>query len=213
MPVPHGLPSPARWRTIWHTLGAREAADEALYHEIIACHQDPARHYHTTTHLGEMFALWPLVERLAHHPAEVELAIWFHDAIYEPLAADNERRSAAWAAGAMRAAGLDEEAVERVKALILATRHATEPDTVDEQVLLDLDLAILGAPPERFDAYEHQVRAEFASVPVTVFRERRREILEGFLARPAIYHTRPMFAAREAQARLNLARSIEHLSR
>lgn len=213
MPVPHGLPSPARWRTVWHALGAREPADEALYHELVARYGDGARHYHTTTHLAEMFALWPALERLARHPAEVELATWFHDAVYEPLAADNEARSAEWAAAAMRDAGIGDDAVARVRALILATRHDAEPRTPDEEVLVDLDLAILGAPPERFDAYEHQVRAEYAMVPVTLFRDRRRAILAGFLARPAIYRTAPMREAREAQARANLRRSIEQLSR
>src|SRR5690606_29112480 len=140
--------------------------DADLYHRLIASYQEPARHYHTTTHLEEMFALWPAVEHLARHPAEVELAIWFHDAIHVPLRSDNEALSAAWASSALRDGGADEDVAARVAGLILATRHDAEPVATDEQVLVDLDLAILGAPPQRFDEYERQVRAEFAMVPV-----------------------------------------------
>jgi predicted metal-dependent HD superfamily phosphohydrolase len=207
----HGLPPPARWRTLWRALHAR--SDDELYHELIARHQEPARHYHTTQHLEEMFALWPVVERLARHPAEVEVAIWFHDAVYEPLRGDNEPRSADWASSALAKGGSPGDVAARVAALIHATRHDAVPAAGDEQVLVDLDLAILGASPERFDEYEHQVRAEFAFVPVTLFRAKRRKVLERFLARPVIYHTAPMHETRERQARENLERSIGVLSR
>lgn len=211
MPVTQGLPPPARWRALWRAVGAQ--ADETLYHELVARHEEPARHYHTVRHLEEMFALWPAVERLARHPAEVELAIWFHDAIYHPMRGGNEARSAEWASAALLSAGASEKVAERVSRLVLATRHDAEPAPGDEQVLVDLDLAILGAPPSRFDEYERQVRAEFALVPVFLFREKRRRILESFLARPAIYHTAPIHDAREAQARENLVRSIDQLAR
>jgi predicted metal-dependent HD superfamily phosphohydrolase len=133
--------------------------------------------------------------------------------VYEPGATDNEARSAQWARSALGAAGCRPSAAERVHDLVLATRHDAPVTEPDAQLLVDLDLAILGAPPERFDEYEHQVRAEFAMVPVQLFRERRREILEGFLARERIYRTAPMHAAREQVARANLRRSIAALSR
>jgi predicted metal-dependent HD superfamily phosphohydrolase len=160
-----------------------------------------------------MFALWPALERLARHPAEVEMAIWFHDAVHDPLRQDNEERSAAWAASSLAARGAHEDVVARVTALVLATKHRAEPPDGDAVILVDLDLAILGAAPERFDEYERQVRAEYAVVPVTLFRRERQRVLEEFIARPAIYGTAPMHDAREAQARENLARSIAQLSR
>lgn len=206
----HGLPPPARWLTLWRALRAR--GDDDLYHQLVACYEEPARHYHTTTHLEEMFSLWPAVERLARHPAEVELAIWFHDAIYVPLRNDNEVLSAEWASSSLIAAGAHDEVAARVSGLILATRHDAEPSAGDQQVLVDLDLAILGASPQRFDEYERQVRAEFAMVPVPLFRTTRRGILETFLARPVIYHAAPIHDARERQARENLARSVARLS-
>ncbi len=207
-----GLPSPARWRATWRALGAG-SSDAPLYDELIARYQAPPRHYHTTQHLAEMFELWPGLAHLARHAAEVELAIWFHDAVYDPAAGDNEARSARWARTALEAAGCDPDAARRVHDLVLATKHDAEPSDDDARILVDLDLAILGAPPDRFDEYEHQIRAEYAMVPVEAFRQGRRAILATFLAREHIFHTTPMRTAREQRARTNLARSIEALSR
>ncbi len=71
----------------------------------------------------------------------------------------------------------------------MTTCHDALPETVDEQVLVDIDLSILGADAARFDEYEVQVRAEYRWVPDFVFRPKRREVLEEFLARPTLYST------------------------
>ena len=148
----------------------------------------------------------------ANHPDEIELALWFHDAIYEIRAPDNELKSADWAGSAVLAAGGSEAAAQRVHALVLVTRHDSPPQTPDQEILLDVDLAILGAPPAVFGAYEAQVRAEYSMVPAPDFRSNRRRILQGFLARPRIFHT-PGFNTRlEAQARANLQRSVAALA-
>lgn len=207
----HGFPPSARWRALWKALGA--VGDDALYHELLARYNEPHRHYHTTRHLEEIFALLPSVESLARHAAEVEVALLFHDAVYEPLRQDNEARSAEWAVTTLEAGGAARDVASRVSDLIMATRHDVRPAEGDEEVVVDLDLAILGAPPERFDEYEHEVRAEFAVVPVLVFRKGRRNILQSFLDRPRIYHTAPLYRTRERQARENLERSIGKLSR
>ena len=136
------------------------------------------------------------------------LALWFHDAIYDVHAHDNEARSADWARSAMLAAGAQAEAAERVHALVMATRHDAVPEGRDAELLIDIDLSILGAERERFDEYERQVHAEYALVPAEVRLPRRRAILQRFLAREAIYATPRMHALLEARARANLARSI-----
>ena len=87
------------------------------------------------------------------------------------------------------------QAGERVRALILATKHDAQPTGSDAQLLVDIDLAILGAAPERFDEYERQVQVEYSWVPEEAFRKARVGILEQFLERPAIYST-DAFASR-----------------
>jgi predicted metal-dependent HD superfamily phosphohydrolase len=200
------MPSPERWLAMWHALGGQPPRQ--LYDQVVERYSEPHRHYHSARHLDECFSHFREIGQLAAHPAEVELALWFHDAIYEPRRHDNEERSADWARASALAAGVPAPSADRVHALIMVTRHDALPESVDEQVLVDIDLSILGAPPARFDEYEREVRAEYAWVPELLFRAKRKEILQAFLDRAAIYHTAPMRERLEAQARANLARSL-----
>lgn len=197
-----------RWNASWQGLAQAPAG---LYEELAAAYAEPQRHYHTAQHLDECFAHFDAIGPLAAHPAEVALALWFHDAIYDPKRQDNEEKSAEWARRAVLAAGGAPEAAARVHALVMATRHAAVPRGRDEEVLVDIDLSILGAPPGRFDEYERQVRAEYAWVPEFLFRRKRRQILAEFLARASIFATAPLRERIEAQARANLERSIGRL--
>jgi predicted metal-dependent HD superfamily phosphohydrolase len=198
------------WRRAWRELAAG-GDGLALRDGLLEAWIGPSRHYHTLRHLHDCLALLEPVRETARHPAEVEIALWFHDAIYDPRAADNEQRSADWAAKALSDAGVDPQATARVHALVMATRHAAEADGTDQELLVDIDLAILGAGRERFDEYEVEVREEYAWVPGPVFRHKRKQILAGFLARPRLYST-PQFAERfEASARENLAHSLASL--
>jgi predicted metal-dependent HD superfamily phosphohydrolase len=171
-------------------------------------HNEPHRKYHTVQHLSECLAAFEQVSQLAVHPAVVEMALWFHDAIYEVKRSDNEERSAQWATAELRAAGVATEAAELVASLVLATRHTSVPATPDEQVLVDIDLAILGASEQRFAEYERQIRDEYAFVPGFLFRRKRRAILQSFLQRPHIYSTAHFHAALEQAARSNLQRAV-----
>lgn len=203
--------SPQRWQAIWHALGAR-AVDPTLLGALLARYDEPHRHYHARAHLEACLRHFDTLAAHATHPALVEMALWFHDAIYDIGATDNEARSADWARAALLAAGVDAASAERVHMLVMLTRHDQPPEDDDGRVLLDADLSILGARPEVFEAYEEQIRREFAQVPRDAFRARRRRVLQGFLDRPAIYHTPPFRGEREAQARRNLARSIAQLA-
>jgi predicted metal-dependent HD superfamily phosphohydrolase len=200
------MPSLERWRELWRQLHGN--AEPKLYNELVSRYREPHRRYHTTRHLDECFEKLDEGRGLARHPAEVELALWFHDAIYDTRRQDNEQQSADWARTSAGHAGISSEAAERVHALIMTTRHEALPSGADAELLVDVDLSILGAAPERFDEYERQVREEYSWVPDFVFRRKRAQILRGFLARPAIFST-PHFRGRyERQARANLERSL-----
>ncbi len=94
----------------------------------------------------------------------------------------------------------------------MATRHSEVPRTPDAKLLVDIDLAILGAEPLRFAEYERQIRDEYGFVPEAVFRDKRAVILRGFLERPALFAT-PAYAERfDLPARANLARAIATLA-
>ena len=199
-----------RWLALWERLG-RAVPDESLHHDLLACYSEPHRKYHTVQHLDECFERLSEVTEEATHLGEVELALWFHDAIYDTKRQDNEERSADWARSTVLAAGLPTSAAERVHALIMATRHDAVPAGTDERILVDVDLSILGAMPGRFAEYENQVREEYSWVPAIVFRSKRRAILEQFLKRPTIFSTQKFIQGYEPQARRNLEQSIRQL--
>ena len=109
---------------------------------------------------------------LARHPGEVALALWFHDAIYDTIATTTRRRARTGPARVVGGGAADGVA-DRVHALIMATRHSQTPATPDARLLVDIDLAILGAAPARFDEYERQIRDEYGFVPEALFRAKR----------------------------------------
>lgn len=210
----NGPVAPNPWdglQRAWAALGARDGGP--VQAELLARYAEPHRAYHSRQHLHECLALFAEFASLAVHPAEVEVALWFHDAVYDVHRHDNEAQSADWARSALLAAGAPADAAGRVAALVLATRHSMAPATPDEQLLVDIDLAILGAAPARFAEYEAQIRVEYAFVPQEVFNEKRGAILASFLARPQLYGTPALRARLEASARANLQAALSALSR
>jgi predicted metal-dependent HD superfamily phosphohydrolase len=204
------MPGLVQWQQMWTRFGVPEP-DRHLFDQLIARYSEPHRKYHTPQHLDECFTKFEELRTEAEHPEEVELALWFHDAIYDTKRQDNEEKSAQWARASASAANLSPAVAERICTLIMATRHNALPGSTDEKVLVDVDLSILGAAAGRFDEYENQVRDEYAWVPGIVFHAKRREILKGFLARSSIFNTRKFIEEYEAQARANLERSIKRL--
>lgn len=194
------------WREAWAKLGARPPT--GLFGRLVDRYREPHRRYHTLQHLIECIEHLEPARGLAERPGEVEAALWFHDAIYEPGLDDNEMRSAEWAREELESAGVSLDACLRVHALVLATRHDAPPDTADESLLADVDLAILGAEPARFDEYERQVREEHRAVADDAFHAARSALLATFLQREGLYRTSRFRRSHEAQARANLRRSI-----
>ena len=199
------------WLALWKRVGAQGDAG-AVYRDLVARYSEAGRAYHTLDHIQACLAELAGVPDGSLDRDALEFALWFHDAIYDTHAHDNEERSAALAQEVGRSAGLSDAFGAEVAALILTTKHAASPIASDEQLMVDIDLAILGKEQSQFDEYEAQIRREYAWVPAGVFAGARAKILESFLARPAIYST-PIFRDKyEAQARRNLAHSIARLA-
>jgi predicted metal-dependent HD superfamily phosphohydrolase len=200
----------ASWKRCWNGLNAQ---GEGLYlmEKLVSSYLEPQRKYHTIQHLSECLSLLSHHIDLAIEPAEVEVAVWFHDAIYNVKIHDNEEFSADWAVAELSKARIATERVERIRQLILATRHMALPEGQDQMLLVDIDLSILGASRVRFEEYEAQVRAEYAWVPETIYRQKRAGILSEFLARKPIYSTSQLRKALEGHARENLVYSLHQL--
>ena len=184
----------------------------ALFAEIRALHETSPRFYHTF--IGHVAACIRELDHIISYTDdidEIELALFFHDAVMDFTRADNEEQSAGLAYAFCQRIGLTETFALEVKRLILATKHNAVPETMAEKIVVDIDLSILGQIEEIFDVYETNIRREYAFVPEEVFREKRAEILEKFLARPTLYSTSYFKTRYEQPARKNLARSITTL--
>lgn len=199
------------WLRAWHLLSLGPPGHD-VWDDLNRRYAEPHRAYHTLFHLEECFARFEEAEPLAERPGEVLVALWYHDAVYDTHAADNEARSAELAIGALGPTGADEATRHRVVDLILATRHDKAPHTGDAALIADIDLAILGASESRFEEYEAQIRREYSWVPEPLFRETRARLLSAWLDRPAIYATEQFRKRFEAPARRNLRRSVSRLN-
>jgi predicted metal-dependent HD superfamily phosphohydrolase len=200
-----------RFRRLCRDLGA--AADAtALFSTLSRAWREPHRVYHTLDHLADCLTELDRVAVPVDSLAEVEAALWFHDAIYDTRRRDNEARSAAWAVEALGALGIAEQKTARIAEHVLATKHEGLPRSRDAELVVDVDLSILGRAPDEFDAYEMRVRAEYGWVPEDEFRAGRAKILGALLARPILYRTAAFRERYERQARANLRRSLASLS-
>jgi predicted metal-dependent HD superfamily phosphohydrolase len=190
--------------------------EEALLNRIRDLHSGPDRGYHGWSHPLALLRLWDGTKDQLDDPLAVRCAILLHDAIYEPRARDNEARSAALAAEMLDGIVPADTLARTIRLIEATAKHAIpadlpEDERADMAMFLDMDLAILAAPEPEFDAYEDGVRHEYRDVPEAVFRAGRATILEGFLARDALYMSPWGREAFETRARANLRRSIDQL--
>jgi predicted metal-dependent HD superfamily phosphohydrolase len=176
----------------------------ATIDELVGRYGEAHRRHHGLGHVVACIAAFDAHRGLAARPAEVLAALLFHDAVYDPRRSDNEARSAAVARRAL--AGASQDAVDRIAEMIYATAGHVANAASDTALVLDVDLAILGAPREVYDTFERGVREEYEFVDDATFRAARTAVLSSFLARPAIYNHAPFRAAFEARARENLTR-------
>jgi len=202
--------TPERWSVLLRGLGARP--DDSTYARLSAAYAERHRAYHTERHIDECLALFDEVRALAAEPLEVECALWFHDAIYEPTSSNNESRSADWAGAFLQKHGVASIRIERVRRHVLATQHVSSAPADDSGLVVDIDLAILGSLPERYAEFERDVRREYRWVPAVVYRRKRAQILMSFLDRPRIYHFEPLADRFEARARRNIAEAVQTLT-
>jgi len=190
----------------------------AVEADLRARYAEPHRFHHGQAHIDALLAQWHQRQPEWHDKQAVELAIWFHDAVYQPGAKDNERRSEALLRQTL-AALIAPSVLERASRMILATeRHAIPAnlkaaDAEDIGAFLDMDMSILGADPATYDAYAIAVAREF--IPV-VGQDAWRKGRAAFL-RLALASTIPLFqtegtrTAFEGKARANMARELTGL--
>ncbi|MCF7785127.1 MAG: hypothetical protein K9N47_03340 [Prosthecobacter sp.] len=194
----------ALWRRL-HLLG-----DASAWHaRLLECYSEPQRAYHTLQHLEECLLILDDAKatRLIAKPDLIEMALWFHDAVYDPQGSENEALSAQMA---LEAFG-DHPAAQEVARLIMLTKSHQPEEGADDAWIIDIDLAIFAQPIDRVQEYERQIRQEYGWVPEAVYVEKRGEILSGFLQRKQIYLTAWARERFEVRARENLSALIDSI--
>lgn len=199
----------------WRKDAARFSASEAttIFNGLVARHSEAHRHYHGLSHLTALLTLLDKHAPQVHPGSANRLAIWWHDAIYDPTAKDNEEQSASLARKDLTKLGAPSNLIEDVADIILATKnHWAGPSLGDYNLFLDADIAILGAPPAIYDAYTSAVRKEYAWAPDDAFRAGRAAFLSTALTWPRLFRTDVFETAYAAQARANMQRELARLS-
>lgn len=198
-----------RWLRLMGAWGFEPNRD--TFDALLSAYAEKGRHYHTAAHVSACLRHLDACAATVERPREVEIALWFHDAIYKPFSGSNEKDSADWASSFLSERGAADAEVDRVHRLIMVTEHDAPTSGNDESVLVDIDLSILGADPDTYDRFEKAVRQEYRLVPWFLYRRKRAAILRGFLDRPVIYTSGCFSATVERRARENLSNAIANL--
>ncbi len=194
----------AHWARALAPFRAGSAVDDPG-RALVERYAEPHRRYHTVAHLEAVVGA--LFLDLARDPPHVELAAFFHDAVYDPRApaGANERASAALAAAVLPPLGVPPASVDEVGRLVLTTAdHRVATGDADGAVLNDADLSVLGAPASGYAAYVAAVRSEYGWLDEAAWRAGRAQVVGGLLDRPRLFMTARGFARWEEAARANL---------
>ena len=185
----------------WERLGL----GRDLYVELVTRWSEPHRHYHDVRHLAATLVALDLLEDDAASLPVVQLAAWFHDAVYSGAAGVDEQQSADLAErmlGDLPARDVDEV----VRLVLLTAHHHPAPDDAAGAALCDADLSVLGQLPGRYDVYVRDVRLDYSHVDDTTWAQGRTAVLDSLLSLDPLYRTR-------TGQDLWSARAVENLTR
>ena len=198
-----------RFERLWSRCARASCSVPGLFEEIAAHYREPHRHYHTPGHVDHCLAQLDAARAEMRDPDSVELAVWYHDVIYDVERKDNEALSADLFD--RRATGV--MAPERIRAvhdLIMVTVHTrAAPGSLDQALMVDIDLSSFGLPWEGFLRDSVAVRKEYAHLSDEEFYPRQHDFLQGLLARDSFCFTEFFRRRHEHRARENIERYLD----
>lgn len=202
-----------RFTALWRrcqTDGGTEADADAVFREVLEYYSEPGRHYHTPKHIDHCLAQFDMASAEMDDPDAVELAIWFHDLIFDVTAQDNELESARRFVE-LADDSMDDAFKTRVYDLIMATAAPRVPRTTDQEFMLDIDLSSFGLPWEEMLRDSIAVRKESSRLSDEEFFPGQRAFLESLVGREHFYFTDFFRSRIEDTARENIERYLENL--
>lgn len=217
-------PLAERFQALWQRLGADDGAGVAVAGaRLLTLYAEPTRAYHNQTHLEDVLSKLDWAQNALMQSGElsrldgterrrlfdtIELALFYHDAVYDAKAKDNEAQSREMMKHDAAAFNIDASLIADAARLIDLTAHHGTAARMDEKIMADCDLAILGATPAGFKKYDIAIRAEYAHVPAPLYAAGRAKVLQGFLDTPQLFKTRAFADNFDAAARRNLAAAL-----
>jgi predicted metal-dependent HD superfamily phosphohydrolase len=199
------------WENLLLKFGIEQLTAKRLYADLSNLYSRPDRHYHTLEHIQHFLTVVDALSGRAKNLEAIEFAAWFHDVIYDAKAKDNEEKSAEYAETVLSSLDVPREVIDKVTKLILKTKshQITEEDDIDTKIMLDADLAILGADDDAYRRYAQAIRLEYAWVSDQDYRYGRTQFLQRLLKRQKIYQTEKILEKLETKARQNIQQEID----
>ncbi|MBW4507685.1 MAG: hypothetical protein KME64_14395 [Scytonematopsis contorta HA4267-MV1] len=203
----------SEWHKLFSLYQVEPASSQKIFDEIVAAYSSNERHYHNLLHIQQVLKTASILKPLAFNFPTIQIAIWFHDFVYDPKAKDNEEKSAEYAFIYFKNLNIPLSIINDVVNMILNTKnHYACPKDIDSQILIDSDLSILGSESLEYKAYARAIRLEYAWVSDTEYQIGRTKVLQKFLQRERIYFTEFAFKMFEFKARENINNEIFNLS-
>lgn len=184
---------------------------QKVFQKLVDRYSEKHRHYHNLNHVDDCLKHLDEIADSINDIKTVEVALWFHDIIYDPKRNDNEKMSSEYAKAFLESVNMASDTITQIEHLVALTKHPSFPATNDEKYVIDLDLAILAANQEHYDRYELCIRKEYQFVPSLLYKRGRKKILMSFAKSDRIYWTDYFYKKYENQARANIKRAIANL--
>jgi predicted metal-dependent HD superfamily phosphohydrolase len=201
-----------RFADLWARLGGRSDV-RPIFHQVLRGWTEPHRRYHGVDHLLDCLARLDESPAVGEERDLAEIALWYHDLVYRPGAADNEARSAELARAALLEGGAPDATADEVARLVRLTDHVAPPEDPVGELVCDVDLSILGRSAGEFEEYERRIREEYRQLPDPLYRAGRAGVLAKLLARDPLFRTDYFRRRYGESARINLRRSLDSLAR
>lgn len=200
-----------RWMDLFSFASETGNTIQKGFQKLVDRYSEKHRYYHNLNHVDDCLKhLDEIVDRIIDYRT-VEVALWFHDIIYDPMKNDNEKMSSQYAKAFLESVNLASDVISKIEHLVALTKHPTFPETNDEKFLVDIDLTILAANKEHYDHYESCIRKEYGFVPSSLYKRGRKKILMSFAKSDRIYWTDHFYKKYENQARGNIERAMANL--
>ena len=199
----------SRFVELWNrAAGFKDPQSECIYNKLNTLYCEPHRFYHTGEHIDLCLRNMDSALDVLGQSDIVELAIWFHDVVYDTGSTDNEERSALWFQQFANGV-LSEDIIDKVVNCINSTTHRNMPQSAESQFMVDVDLSGFGQDWEGFIKDGEKVRQESSHLSNNAYISSQIKFMNNLLNREKIYSTNYFNSLLESNARENIGRQLD----